>query len=255
MKKLSILSLQSILLLQLLPFTLLHAQSMSGSLFGTSYSFDKPSMSGRGSGSGGSGRSDNWSSGNTNYTPAPTSSETITKAYQGFASQAYNKGIEAWKKKDWNSAIRFFNRATIYNEKNASYQKALNDAKGYKQWDEGVKQAEKQNWDKAIEHYKNALEYLPNDKTLKNNIIGCSYNKTSALADKYFTKGDYISAAVYYQVLWKNFGNNNMLVQDRYAQSYTKISAMKQSEGAYVKFNAKLQEVKNELPFINDEWK
>ncbi|NII25919.1 hypothetical protein HB364_12560 [Pseudoflavitalea sp. X16] len=238
-------------LFTLLSFKLLQAQ-LSGNLFGTPYNFSKPSISGKGGG--GSNSNDSWSSGNTSSTPAPTSSETITEAYEDKARKDYNKGVEAWKKRDWNSAIKFFNRATIYDEKNPAYKKALKDAKGYKQWDEGVEQAKGKSWEKAIEHYKKALELFPDDTVLKNNIIGCSYNQTSELAEKFYTKGNWINAAVYYQVLWKNFGNNSMLVQERYTECYTKVSSMKKSEQGYANFNAKVSEVKRKLPFVNSDW-
>ncbi len=236
----------------LLPFTWLYSQ-IKGNLFGESYNFEKPRMS-SGGGGGNNNNYSNWSSSNTASSPAPTSSETITEAYQEKARKEYNKGVEAWKKRNWDDAIKFFKKATIFNEKNSSYQKALDEARGYKEWDEGIKEAEQGNWDKAIDKYKKSLEYFPNDTTLKNNIIACSYNKTLGLAQKYFDKEDYVNAAVYYNVLWKNFGNDSRYVQDRYSECYSKIGEMKKAEQGYAKFSSKLEEVKRELPFVNNSW-
>ncbi len=237
--------------LLILPFAFLHAQ-LTGTLFGTSYSFDKPTM--HSSGGGNNNQNSRWNSGSSDYTPAPTSSENITKEYGQKAREEYNRGIKAWNKRDWNVAIRSFKVAIAYDKNNSYYQSALNKAKGYKEWDEGVAEANKENWDKAIELYKNALQYFPNDATLKNNIIGCSYNKTLGLAKKYFDKGDWINAAVYYNIMMKNFGNESQFVQTRFSDSYTKISNMRESEQALSKFNLRVEDVKKDLPFVNNGW-
>jgi|GEM_PF-5218074 len=239
-----------ILLLLLFP-VLLKAQ-LSGDLFGTRYNFSKPTLSGSGGGGGGGG---NWNSNVSSSTySTPSSSVIITQAYDKKAAEAYNEGVEAWKKKDWDEAIRQFNKAQAFNPKNSDYIKYRDQAKGLKEWYRGIDEATKKNWDKAIARYREALRFFPEDKTLKDNIIACSYNKTSALAEKYYDNSDHINAAVYYNILLKNFDDKRQVVIDRYTESYQAVSNMKKSEQALSKFNLKLKEVRDELPFINSEW-
>ncbi len=240
-----------IIVLQFLPFTFLYPQ-LSGSLFGTNYSFQKPSIGGSGGNGGGSGG--NWSV-NSSTSTAPSSTEVITDVYDTVAASAFEKGRKFWNK-DWDKAIHFFKKAKAYGRKKdeAYYDKVIRKASGYKEWDKGVEQAKAKSWDKAIEFYKDALKYLPDEKTLKDNIIACSYNKTLGLAEKYYNNGDYINGAVYYNVLWKNFDNGSWVVQERYSKCLSEIEKMKKSEQAHAKFNSRLEEVKKGLPFIRYGW-
>ncbi|HYM92740.1 MAG TPA: hypothetical protein VET23_01260 [Chitinophagaceae bacterium] len=240
-----------VLLFLFSPLTFLRAQISSGNLFCSPYSFDFSNLKGSG---GNNNDNSNWKSGNSDYRSAPTSSESITATYQEKAREKYNKGVKAWDKKDWNETIRFFKAAIAFDKNNTQYAKALNDARGYKEWDEGVNKAVKKNWANAIEKYKKSLEYFPGNTILKNNIIGCSNNESWELAEKYYKQKDYINAGVYYNVLWKNFGNNSNLVQSRYAECLSIISGMKKPELAQARFNTKLEQVKKELPYISNGW-
>ena len=223
---------------------------MSGTLFGTPYSFSKPTMSG---GGGGGGNNNNWHSTSTSTVTAPSSGEVLNNAYKQKAAEKYTKGVAAWNRRDWDQAIRLFNDAIAFNN-SQTYQDALQKAKGYREWDKGVELATKEHWQDAISRYQKALEYFPDNNTLKNNIIGCSYNQVLELADKYYKNEDWINAAVYYNVLWKNFGYDNYTAQSRYSEAYTKINGMKKADKALSKFNAKLEDIKKGLPFVSDNW-
>jgi tetratricopeptide (TPR) repeat protein len=240
-----------IIILALLPIAALRAQ-ISGNLFGTPYSFTVPRGAGGGGGGGGN-YSVNRSTAASNYVPSPSSSEVITDAYKNEAADFYSKGCKYWNK-DWGKAERYFKKASDYNDGNAGYKKAYLDAKGYKEWDEGVKEATAKNWDKAIEYYKEALNSFPDNPTLKDNIIGCSYHKTGEQAEKYFAKKDWISAAAYYNTLMRNFGDNGMETTARFSSSYSEIDKMRKADGAYIKYNSKLDEIKRDLPFVNTSW-
>lgn len=203
-------------------------------------------------------KNDNVNSGNKTTPSAPilipTSKESQTKAFHDKAAEEFKKGAEAWKKRDWNEAIRAFKVACAYNPGNSQYNKALSDARGYKEWDKGVEEAKKNNWDEAIRRYKSALLSFPNETILKNNIFGCSYNQTLELAEKYYNDSDWINASVYYNVLWKNFENKSTTVLYRYSETQNKIKNMKKSEEGFVKFNSRLYKVKKGLLFLNNNW-
>jgi tetratricopeptide (TPR) repeat protein len=235
-----------ILILSVLPLSFLQAQ-LSGNLFGTDYSFDKPTFGGRGG-------NNNWSSKDNSSTGSSPSIPHISgvnmgKIYKDFAREAYKKGNEYWNK-DWTKAIRHYKKAKDYDP---AYTNVYNDAIGYNEWDKAGKDFDKKEWDRASSHYIEALKYFPNNKDLKNNIIASSYNKVSGLAKKYYDEKNWVYAAAYYNVLMKNFDERGQ-VETLFSQCYTEVGKMKRAENAYSKFNAKVKEIKDDLPFVNNTW-
>jgi len=242
------------ILLNFLMLTFLQAQSQTftsgdGSM---SITVDKLNLS-----NGKDNYSQGASSGTTreyHYT-SPSSSDIITEMYKKKETKEYEEAVKAWKQRDWDKAITHFKRAEAYHTNNQIYEAAISQARGYKEWDKGVEEAKNENWDKAIERYKEALQYFPNDNTLMKNIIECSYSKILELAAKeYNNQKDCVNIAVYYYILWKNFGDSSELVQQRYSHCSSIIENMKQSEKGHLKFESRLSEVRKELPFINSNW-
>lgn len=186
--------------------------------------------------------------------PVISSGESQKIAYNRFAADAFKKAVEAWKKRDWDAVIRHCNTAHVYNPDNSDYVKTREDAKGYREWDKGVEESDRGNHDKAIDRFSIALRFFPDHPTLKSNIVICSRNKTADQAEKAYKAKNWVDAAVYYNVLWKNFGNNNETVQNRYAECLTKMEGMKQAEKAHIRFDAKLAEVKASLQARNINW-
>jgi hypothetical protein len=228
-------------------------KTISGNLFGThDFTFTFPSGSSGGNNNG-SGNSSVWKGNGNSGTTAPSSNIVITDAYKQKGLSIFKKALEHWNK-DWDKTIRLIKKALVFDEDNAHYQKALQDARGYNEWDAGVKKVDEKKWDKAIEHYKKALDVFPGNNLLKKNIVGCCYRKIDEAADKYYGKEDWVNAAAYYQVLMKNFNEKSEWVNARYSLALTKVSEMPASEGAYTKLNARVADIKTGLAFVNDEW-
>jgi tetratricopeptide (TPR) repeat protein len=235
----------------LLVFALQAQKTIKGNLFGQDYTFTVPSTS-----SGGNNNTNNsgaWKGNGNSGATAPSSNIVITDEYKKKGLALFIKAMEHWDK-DWDKTIRLIKKALVFDEYNAHYAKALEDARGHHEWDEGVKDANDQKWEKAINHYEKALEKFPGNDLLRQNIVGCSYRKIDDEAEKYYNRKDWVNAAAYYQVLMKNFNEKSDWVLTRYSLAMSKVSAMPPSEGAYTKLNGKVAEIKKDLVFINYEW-
>ncbi len=238
-----------VILLLFSPIVMLNAQTtFSGGWKGGDVTVD---FSGLRKSGGGPGNTQERYSSNRESSPSIPGGIIIGKEYSRFAADAYRKTIIPWNKRDWSKVIEHCNDAVAYAktdiENRKIYVKAREEAKGYKEWDKGVEDADNNNYDKAIERFKNALEYFPDDVTLKTNIVLCCFNKITDEAVKYYNKEDWVNAAAYYNVLWKNFDNNSTEVQTRYSECLSKIENMKKTEKAHLKFNTKLAEVQKTL--------
>ncbi len=238
-----------------LPLAMLYGQTSSFSIPGVDGSTGTFNFSHSNAGVGTGNSRDRYQTGTGGSQPTDNSSVIITKAYQKFAAETYAKAVQAWNKKNWEEVIRLCKKAKAYDPINNTYKTALNDAHGNQEWDKGVEAANNNNYENAIARFKESLKYFPDNSTLKANIIICSRNKTADEAEKYYNKQDWINAAVYYNALWKNFDINSLEAQNRYSECMSNIDKMKKADKAYLKFNAKLAEVKRELAAKNIDWK
>lgn len=163
----------------------------------------------------------------------------------------WDKGVDAQNKGSYDKAIMFYKEAMKYFTDDKIIQELKDNIREcyfYKAWDEGVKEAKAGHWDAAIAKFKEALKYHPDNETLKANIVVCSFKKTKELAEKFRKEGDWVEAGVYYNILLKNFDDHSY--QSEYSQCLSEISAMNH----YDKFNSRLSEEKQKLPYINSEW-
>ena len=238
-----------VILLLLSPIVMLNAQTtFSGGWKGGDVTVD---FSGLRKSGGGQGNTQERYSSERESSPSIPSGETLGKTYSINAADAYKKAVKAWNTRDWDAVIKHCNTAVAYAKFDIGNQKIYSrireQAKGYKEWDKGVEDADNNNYDKAIERFKNALEYLPEEAMLKTNIVLCCFNKITEAAVEYYNKENWVYAAAYYNVLWKNFDSNSAEVQTKYSECMSKIENMKKAEQGHLKYNAKLAEVQRTL--------
>lgn len=227
-------------------------KTLSGSVFGDAGSSYTISMSSASTESGSNNKGN--VSNRTSEARIPAGI-IIGNTYSEKAKKEYDKAITLWQT-DMDKAIKCYYRAKIYDP---AFTDVYNKALGLRELNNGDKEFDRENWDGAIEYYKKALAYFPDyssgnyNSDLKSNIISASFNKISAQAIKCYYDKNWICAAAYYNVLMKNFDERG-LVEERFSACYSELSKMDKDIYAYTKFDDLVKTIKNNLPFINDEW-
>lgn len=181
---------------------------------------------------------------------------TNTKYYEPWIAQArglkeWDRGVEMHNKKMWDKAILFYNKALKHvtdSEDIKLLRSNINECTFSKAWEDGIAEAKARRWDSAIAKYKEALQYHPENETLKSNVVGCSFQRTKDLAQKYLKEDNWVEAGVFNNILWKNF--DDKAAETEYSRCLTQISVL----GQYGLFNTRLEEEKQKLPFLNKDW-
>lgn len=124
----------------------------------------------------------------------------------GLAAQANERGLEAWRGKDWASAIAYFQQALAAHPTD-EYRKNLNDAYAGQHFADGDAAFGRRDWATAIQEYQEVLQLQPDNTAAANNISIANSNTHWDLARDAWREKRYDDAIAEYTTansLWPN---------------------------------------------------